>query len=605
MTLLRKKRIFYILIGFTLMLCLFAVRIVWIQIASAEKTISASGMTMNELAVRQREEGIELDPGRGQFLDRYGEPLTGKAVWVPVLFPLKNLPDTAHIHEVADLLGITAAELEEKWSRLQYPYIWQTAEVQAPRALPGNEAERWSQVSGFRILPYMERYLEEKSGKQWLGYVSQRPDFIRSLYGQNNRALPLTLQVGASGLERTFDPLLRGIGSTRAAFTVDGQKRPISGLGLRLTSANDRYYPLSVRTTVDRTIQQRLEGLTEQMGMREGAVVVLDAAQGDVVAMVSRPFFNPRHIDLEQGNWSNHAVKAAVPGSIFKTVIAAAALEEGVASPSEMFQCTGHYGRYGLSCWKEGGHGTITLEEAFAQSCNVVFAELGERLTAESIERTADKLGLGRTVGWQDPSFRGGPVLRQMDQEEAGAVFAKGVSPDGGVRAQTALGQRDVMMSPLQAANLVVTLLHDGKVAAPRLAQDIYFRNGVRMLELPPQTAPSSYGAISPVTARILRGWMKEVVKQGTGQTLQNAQWHLAGKSGTSQVVSAGKPANHQWFIGYGPVEQPRYAVAVLVKNRRTGAPHQATELFRRVMDLLAARIHEIKDPKFGVNMIK
>ncbi|WP_339157556.1 penicillin-binding transpeptidase domain-containing protein [Paenibacillus sp. FSL W8-0186] len=595
MTLLRKRRIFYILIGFMLMLLIYAVRMVWIQIASANKAISASGMTMNELAVRQREEGIELDPGRGQFLDRHGEPLTGKTVWVPVLFPLKHLPDTSQIHGVADLLGVTAAELEGKWSRLQYPFIWKSPEGQAPLVLAEHEAERWSQVSGFRILPYMQRYLEDKSGKQWLGYVSQRPDYIRSLYGQtNSRGLPLSLQVGASGLERTFDQFLRGVGSTRAAYTVDGQKRPISGLGMRLTTANDRYYPLSVRTTVDRTIQQHLEDLTEQMGIREGAIVVLDAAQGDVVAMVSRPFFNPRQIDLEQGSWSNHAVKAAVPGSIFKTVIAAAALEEGVASPGEKFHCTGHYGKYGLSCWKEGGHGMITLKEAFAQSCNIVFAELGERLTADSIGRTADKLGLGRMVGWQSPSFREGLALRQIDQEEAGVVFAKGGSPDGGTRAQTALGQRDVLVSPLQAANLVVTLLHDGKVAAPRLVQDIYFKNGVRMLELPPQSAPSKYGAISPATARILRGWMKEVVSHGTGQALQNAQWHLAGKSGTAQTVSAGRPANHQWFIGYGPAKQPRYAVAVLVENRSPGAPHQATELFRRVMDLLAARIHEI-----------
>ncbi|WP_379394330.1 peptidoglycan D,D-transpeptidase FtsI family protein [Paenibacillus lentus] len=589
MTLLRKKRIFYILIGFMLVLCLYVLRVVWIQIASARMAISASGMTMNELSVRQREEGIELDPGRGQFLDRNGYPLTGSTVWVPVLFPVKDLPDEIQVSAMADLLDVSVTELEKKWSKLQYPYIWQDGDGPAPLVLSSEEAGKWTQISGFKVLPFMQRYLEEASGKQWLGYVSQRPDFIRSLQGeQNSRAVPLTMQVGAAGLERTFDQFLRGVGSTRAAFTVDGQKRPLLGLGLRLKSSNDRYYPLSVRTTVDQTIQQQLESLTEQMEIREGAIVVLDAAQGDVVAMISRPFFNPRHIDLAQGNWSNHAVKAAVPGSIFKTVIAAAALEEGVTTPTEVFHCSGHYGKYGLSCWKEGGHGKITLEQAFAQSCNIVFATLGERLTAASIEQTADKLGIGRAIGWYDPSFRGGAALRQIDQEEAGTVFAKGIQPDGGAKAQTALGQRDVMLSPLQAANLVVTLLHGGKVTAPRLVQDIYFKNGTQMLKFPFQSSPSSYGAISPATARTLLKLMGKVVKQGTGQTLQAADWNLAGKSGTAQVVSAGRPANHQWFIGYGPVEHPRYAVAVLVENRRAGAPHQATELFRRVMDILA-----------------
>ncbi|MNJ53632.1 Penicillin-binding protein 4B [compost metagenome] len=255
-----------------------------------------------------------------------------------------------------------------------------------------------------------------------------------------------------------------------------------------------------------------------------------------------------------------------------------------------MFYCSGHYGKYGLSCWKEEGHGTITLKQAFAESCNTVFAALGERLTAASIHNTASKLGLGRTVGWYDPAFRGSQALRQIDQEEAGTVFATGVYADGGGRAQTALGQRDVMVTPLQAANLVVTLLHGGNVAAPRLVQDIYFKNGTQMLEFAPRYSNSDQGMISHATSATLLDWMSEVVESGTGRSLQAAKWNLAGKSGTAQVISGGRPVNHQWFIGYGPVEQPRYAVSVLVENRRTGSPHQATELFRRVMDILAAR---------------
>lgn len=591
MTLLRKKRIFYILIGFSFLLCLYAVRIAWIQYNSATKALSASGMTMNEMAVRQREEGIELDSGRGQFLDRYGYSLTGLTLWVPVLFPVKDLPDFKQLTDLAKLLGVTATDLKGKWSDLRAPYIWPVAEKQTPLVLSREEAAKWTQVNGFKILPYMQRYADQASGKQWLGYVSQRPDVIHSLNEQNNsRFIPLTMQVGAAGLERTFDSFLRGVGSTRAALAVDGKKRPLFGLGIRLKAENDRYYPLYVRTTIDGALQTRIENLTEQMGIREGAVVVLDAQQGDVVSMVSRPFFNPRDIDLKQGGWSNHAVKAAVPGSIFKTVIAAAALEEKLTSPNEVFVCSGHYGKYGLSCWKEGGHGKITLRQAFAQSCNTVFAALGERLTASSIQNTAAKLGLGRTVGWYDPSFRGGMPLRQIDQEEAGAVFASGIYADGGVRVQTALGQRDVMISPLQAANMVVTLLHRGQVAAPRLVQDIYFKNGARMLEFAPSYSSSQLGSISQATAAVLLDLMGSVVESGTGRSLQAAKWKLAGKSGTSQVVSAGRPMNHQWFIGYGPVEQPRYAVAVLVENRQPNSPHQATALFRRVMDILAGR---------------
>lgn len=600
MTLLRKKRIFYLLLSFLVIFCVFVLRIAWIQTNSALKSVTVGGKTINELAVRQREESIELDSGRGHFTDRNGVPLTGGLTWTPILFPIKEVPPVQKLNTLASLLNTTPLALRDIWSKLNKPYVWPEAGTSQivsektkkdPMKLNSEEAEKFPHMNGIEVLPYVSRYMPGERGNQWLGYVAQRPDVIQKLRVEKRHPeLSLTLQIGASGLEKTFDGLLRGNGGgVRAAYTVDGAKRPLEGIGTRIRADTSRYYPLQIRTTINEQIQRSIERLATEMHIQEGAVTVLDAATGDIVAMVSLPFYNPNEIDPSVSNWSNRAVKAAVPGSIFKTVIAAAALEEGVSSPKETFYCNGAYGKYGIACWKKGGHGSITLEEGFAKSCNVVFAALGERLNSESITAAASKLGLGRTVGWETASFLGGPPLKQLDQEEQGQVFYARTKADGGVRAQTALGQRDVLVSPLQAANLVVTLLHGGQVAAPRIVSEIRFKDGTLMASFPRQTAPLSAGQISPRTAKLLLSWMRRVVTDGTGQSLGKAQWPLAGKSGTAQVVHGGTTLNHQWFIGYGPTHNPKYALAVLVQNRPTESKHLAKELFWRVMDLLAS----------------
>ncbi|MCH1640378.1 peptidoglycan glycosyltransferase [Paenibacillus timonensis] len=592
MSLLRKKRIFYLLLSFALVVGLFALRIAWIQTASALKAVTVGGKTINELAVRQREESIELDPGRGHIFDRNGKPLTGEMAWTPILFPVRQLPEGHQLTSLATALGTTVPELRNTWERLERPYVWPKTGGEPGQPLRLNEeaARTLPRFEGLEVLPYMARYGPGERGNQWLGFVTQRPDVIRKLRERKHQPdYAMTLQVGASGLEKTLDGLLRGLGGIRAAYPVDGRKDPLGGMGTRVNATASRYYPLQIQTTVDDELQRKIEQLAAEMNVNEGAVVVLDAKTADIVSMVSLPFYDPHHVDPTTQNWGNKAVKAAVPGSIFKTVIAAAALEEHAAVPGEVFHCSGHYGKYGLSCWKEGGHGNITLEEGFAKSCNVVFATLGERLNAEAIARTASMLGIGRAVGWRDPAFLGGDALRPLDQEEKGAVFKSLAAADGGVLAQTAIGQRDVLVSPLQAANLVVTLLHGGQVTAPRLVSEIRYKDGSLLSELPVQASPSPAGQIRPRTAKRLLSWMRLVVTDGTGRALQQAKWPLAGKSGTAEILKNNRQLNHQWFIGYGPVDQPKYAVAVLVQNRPESSKHLAAELFRRIMDVLAS----------------
>ncbi|PYE49555.1 cell division protein FtsI/penicillin-binding protein 2 [Paenibacillus barcinonensis] len=598
-----KRRIAMLCAGLTLIFAILALRLGWIQMAQVNRVMPGYQRTLREMSVLQRERGVMLDSGRGQFTDHYGRPLTGRLEWGLVFFPGQHQLDSnlkTHkpkrqfkLEQLASILNSRTDSLKAEWQQEQTPHFW-TGGGSEPVLL--NETQRLRihelGIEGIEVYPVMARYAHKASGSQWLGYLNEQATIAgQSGSHQDEVKQPYAMKSGAAGLERTLEPLLRGVGPTLVSRMVSGNGQVISEMQPRVIAPANQHYPLMVETTIDARIQQAIEDLTQSSGMQEGAVVVLDTANADVRAMVSRPFYDPQHVDPKHSSsWGNRAIQGAVPGSIFKIVTAAAALENGVVSRNEQFHCEGKYGKYGLSCWKQHGHGELNLEQGFAESCNIVFAEIARRLHTEQLEQTADLLGLARTVGWQEQHIAGMPVLKHFDHEESGRIRTEAVkSDDEGARIQTAIGQRDALVTPLQAANLMVTLLHDGQVTAPRLVQRIRYADGGTMLEMPLHASPSAAGQISPTTAHQLLSWMHTVVRKGTGKSLQHARWHVAGKSGTAQVMHKGKPKNHQWFIGYGPIEDPKYAVAVLVQNVSPSSAHQATALFGKVMDYLAS----------------
>ncbi|CAM3517246.1 penicillin-binding transpeptidase domain-containing protein [Paenibacillus lupini] len=602
-----KRRAAAIGLLFLLLFSGYIARLAWLQLTPGyghKSTTSAmSRSNWKRMSVLQRERNLVLDTGRGDFLDRNNKPITGETYYTLALFPvnMKNRDAVGEkkwqqaVKKLSTMLHVPEQELVSWWKQLREPTFWHKGKDKLPYRLTDQELKELAQLhlNGVRALPYRNRYFTTFAAKQAIGYISQHPEHLELVYskelekGKRNK----NDQIGGSGLERSLDDLLHGAGATSVSYFTDGNNRPLLGLDYRITEPGNPYYPLQVQTTLDLELQNQIEAFVDEKSLKEGAVVVLDARNGDIIAMISRPQMKPLELGDEK-KWANHAIQAAVPGSIFKLVTEAAALEAGVTSEKERFTCNGEYGKYGLSCWKEGGHGTLTLREGLAQSCNIVFATIAERLTAEQLERTAAALGVGKQAGWHsNRAF--GPFykpLRLLGEEEAGRLFtaAEKAKADGGVMAQSAIGQRDVLMSPLQAANLVVTLLNSGRVMEPRLVQEIRYANGQRMVSLPAKGAPAESGRIRPATARKLLHGMEAVVDHGTGRSIRQGLWAVAGKSGTAEITKAGAPRVNQWFTGYGPAEKPRYAVAVLAENRPPGSSNQATELFRGVMDILA-----------------
>jgi cell division protein FtsI/penicillin-binding protein 2 len=718
------KRIWVAACIISFIMFIYIGRLAWLQLmpgssSAAVLSPQASRGGWQRLSVLQRQRNLVLDTGRGDFYDRHGVPITGETYSAVALFPVRKdtRGDMKDLGELSALLGINVEQLQQKWDAVREPVFWEADGQQHPLRLSDAQAKRIKELrlNGIRVLPYRNRYLPQFDAKHVIGFTSQHPEWLQAEHADElaSGKRKLAEQVGGAGLEKSLDKLLHGVGATSVSYFIDGQNAPMHGLDMRITEPGNPYYPLKAMTTIDLKLQNEIEDYVDKQGMKEGAIVVLDANNADIVAMVSRPQLKPGQFQSSDGSeWSNHALKAVAPGSVFKLVTEAAALETGVASQHETFTCNGEYGKYGLSCWKEGGHGRLTLQEGLAQSCNIAFATIAERLKASELQQVADALGVGRQAGWhRDHAFGpfGGP-LRLLEEEEGGQLFAavrssggsagsggelqaglksgdegidrsggnvgdsgngvvegsdeksehsgngvndgsdekrehsgngvndgsnvnsghsgNGVNDgsdinsghsgnlekgekrsgkqaaaqkardraatlaavDGGVLAQSGIGQRDVRMSPLQAANLIVTLLNDGRVMEPRLVSEIRYANGQRMVKLPAQRAQAINGRIKPATAYALRRGMEAVVDHGTGRSIRQGLWAVAGKSGTAETMRAGIARNHQWFAGYGPVKKPRYAIAVLVENKSPGSSHQATKLFRGVMDI-AARI--------------
>lgn len=610
-----RRRMWLFLWIFTGIIGLFILRLMWLQLG--EPTSPLEKRSFLELSVRQRMERLVIDHGRGEFVDRHGQSFMGQRQQALAFFPVqyqtflaqKNGSDSDEVHShIAEVLGISTDEWKNWTKRRMGPEIWKRERpYDPPHSLQSAQIQKLHKmkIPGVYVVEWKSRYPEPYLAGHLLGFTAEQPKRLAADYQKmlSEQRLHWNSPLGASGLEHSLDRILVGLEETYLFHWLDGKNRPL-GKGLRKYEPASSFYPLQVVTTLDYTIQAEVERLMDHMGMNGGSVVVLDARNADVLAMASRPAYHPGQWGRSpkaMQSWSNHALKAITPGSVYKIVSAAAALEEGIEDHHTFFAknipftkgstyyCSGTYERYGLTCWKQGGHGKLSLLEAFSQSCNVTFAEIGEQLTGEQIQSAAEKLGLLSSVGWRREEAAAKFSL--LPEEETGQLFKAGDNgSDGGVRAQSAIGQRDVKMTPLQAANLVVTILNDGVVKQPRVVSRVQYRNGGKLMSFPEQVLNRRKDSISPSTARWLRKAMGEVVNSGTGQMVASSTWELAGKSGTAETGLSinGVPTDHQWFVGYGPAASPRFAVAVVWENVPENNEHLATKLFGDVMNFLA-----------------
>jgi len=328
--------------------------------------------------------------------------------------------------------------------------------------------------------------------------------------------------------------------------------------------------------TLDSSLQ---EAAYQALGNFRGAVAVLNPQTGEILALVSKPSFDPAKLWLQ---WSalnknqespllNRATQGLYPpGSTLKVLLAGAALEKGVTNEKEVFHCPGYLWIQGrkLSCYQQQAHGELNLAQAVTVSCNVTFAQLGMRLGNNGLNNYLE-------------------LMEQIERANLGislvkSRFLKGKYLSANALAERAIGQGEVIATPFYLANLAGAIAKDGVLMRPYLVAEVRTVNG-RIIH---KNNPEEVGRLfAPTVAQSLGKMMEAVVQRGTGNAAAIPGLKIAGKTGTAENPHG---QSHAWFIGFAPSLNPQLAVAVVVENGGTGgavAAPIAKEIFLKALD--------------------
>lgn len=493
------------------------------------------GARYRDMARRNALDVEQIPPRRGRILDRRGALLADSEL----VFDLLELPGSDGLPVALRRLGIP---------RLRGLSREEIARVEAHRR----------ELPPFRVLVRSRRvYPQGRVAAHLLGTLRWDGDRQR----------------GTSGLEARYDPWLRGRQGLLKRM-VDARGRQVQPLWERRPRAGCDLY-----LTVDLRLQRVAERL---LAGKRGAIVAMDPRSGQVLALASSPGFDPnalsrgisasgwrRLINDRGGPLLNRAIAGLYPpGSCLKPLIALAALQEGVISPSRRVRCTGRHrvgDRY-FSCWR--AHGWLDLGGALVQSCDVYFYRLGQRLGMSRMISWLRHFGLGQRTGIDLPGERAG----YLPHPEAHHWL--------GERCLLAIGQGRIGVTPLQMAVAMSAIANGGIVYTPFLVREIRGADGNALRQF---VARARWRV--PVRARwlaLLRRWLWQAVNspKGTGRKAALRGLRVAGKTGTAEAPGG---AAHAWFVGFAPANDPRICVAVVVERGgsggRTAAP-LARQLF-------------------------
>lgn len=400
--------------------------------------------------------------------------------------------------------------------------------------------------------------------------------------------------IGQTGVESRFEAALRGQAGGRNVV-VDVAGREVDVLEEVRPLPGNRVV-LALDVDLQRVAEETMSAVVLPNDPNpKGAVVALDVRTGDVLAMVSRPTYDPNHFAgrVDPVTWKgliddpwvplqNRTIQNQFPpGSTFKAFVAAAALHEGVIDEHTSVFCPGSYwyGGRAYRCWKRGGHGSVNVHVALRSSCDVFFYTVGAKL---GIDRLAD---FGRRLGLGAPSGIGlahevGGVMPSPEWKKK--RFGERWYP--GETVSVSIGQGYDLMTPLQLAVAYAALANGGRLLRPRLALRVESRAGETLEEFPPEVRSDAELDPRHVSA-VLRG-LEAVVSEpgGTGGRARVAGVRVGGKTGTSQVVSLERTKgmaeadipiryrDHGWFVAFAPVEAPEIVVAVLVEHGLHGS---------------------------------
>lgn len=528
-----------------------------------------------------------LTPPRGLIFDRNGKPLAvNRPNYSVTLVP----EQTSSIDATLDALSVYIPISDEERARIKrvarktrgfVPVTvaenldWDTfaaINVNAP-SLPGAQPK----VGSKRIYP------AGPSASHVVGYVGAVSE--RELTGEPVLELP-NMRIGKTGIEKGQDLALRGkAGSRRVEVNYIG--RTIREIGRVEPGPGD-----DIDLTIDLDLQRFA---LDRLGEESGAVCVMDIRLGDVLVLASAPNFDPNLFPdgISHKNWNrllnnerNPLVNKAVsgqypPGSTFKMVTALAGLASGNMTAETRFTCRGRMklGKASFHCWKRGGHGSLDMRSALKNSCDIYFYETALRSGIDNLAAMARDFGIGSRLNVGLPAERPGLMpSKNWARAIQGRVWQKGETLISGI------GQGAVLTTPLQLATMTSRIANGGFQINPRLFRSI---GGVEQ-----QQEQVKQLAIPPSAMQVVKDGMNAVsnVPGGTAyrSRIKEPEWALAGKTGTSQVKRITKAErargiiknkdlpwkfrDHALFVAFAPVQDPRYAISVVIEHGGSGS---------------------------------
>lgn len=508
---------------------------------------------------------------RGHITDRNGIPLTGvhSANRVVVFPQLMDEPER-DISDLARILKLDAGLLMNK--TVDGAFI-----IPDPPAADRLRALSSANLPGVFVLPVSHRYGTDPLAAHVTGHLGKidSREQLERLRSAGGKHYDLGDWVGKAGLEFFYESELKGqYPRSRAYLALDARGRIIEGPGLTVDSSGADPARRSVQTTIEYNVQRAVEEVMNKH-VSKGAVVVMRAGSGDILAMASRPGYHPapRHMEEiiktpAEEIFLDRCTALFQPGSIFKIVLAAAALEKGLVDAKTSFHCAGSAAEP-IQCWHEPGHGKISFYDAFAHSCNPSFVELGQALGAETIIKYAAALGLA------DQAITGYPVKQTMQQDLAL------IGHDYNL-ANSSIGQGPVLVTPVQVAAMMNAIASGGIFYTPRLVMGL---TGDRDHIIEYIDEPEPRRVLKPDTTRKLQELLRLVITDGAGRKAELPGWGSAGKTGSAETAGQ-EGAVNAWFVGYAPAENPLFVVTVLVQDGQSGG-ETAAPVFRAIAERL------------------
>jgi len=539
-------------------------------------------------------------PNRGLIYDAQGTPLVKNIPLfeisiAPSLLPLNGEERDREVDRIARYVALDPLQVGEILS--QYPYYLDEF-ISLRENLTYTEAiEKMISISEYPSLEIAVKtqrsYENNQAFSHILGYTGKITEDERARYKNDSYIFQDT--IGKNGLELYYEELLRG-----ASGTVDLEVNA-SGIGDTVLSRKESVSGKDIEITIDAILQKKVYTLTEQylkmQGLHRAAVVLLDPRDGSIRSLVSYPEYNNQFfadgISTEQyeaylqdsdNPLFNRVLKGEYPsGSTIKPVVSAAALNERLITDTTSFLSTGGLWiaeKWFFPDWKSGGHGLTNVYHALADSVNTFFYIIGggyediEGLGLDRLVKYYTLFGLGARTGIDLPGENTGLVpTREWKLKHKKEEWYIGDTY------HMAIGQGDVLVTPLQVAQWTAYFANRGVNYVPHLLGAVIDGDGVR---IPYQKQEEKKDLVDAYSVGVVNRGMREGVLSGSSRSLLSLPVTSAGKTGTAQFSTVKAP--HAWFSGYAPYESPEVVIVVLIEEGKEGSL-TAVELSRQILE--------------------